>query len=119
MLDVKFLAAHKLDAVDTAAPGLITVDPVESQVAERYHVTRCGSHHDSIRAGDQDGGNLSASAVNRNGLGDRNSAKSAWIHGVDFTSTGGLGDGPSKGLTGHPATSRAGLIPHAGHPWPV
>src|SRR5712691_5271111 len=116
MLYMECLAAGPPDSIE---PGVATPqESIDSDVANGHNVIGRGLDNNSVGAGDEDGGNLSAATVKCNGFSDGDCAEPTWIQGVNFASGSSLGNSSGPGLAGSGAAARIGIIPNARNPGP-
>ncbi|HZD07789.1 MAG TPA: hypothetical protein VE176_06045 [Candidatus Limnocylindrales bacterium] len=106
------LASEPADAIDSGA------NAVEPEISQNHNIRRSGLDHDAVGAADQDGSDLSATAVNGDGFGDSKGAVSGWIKRVNFAAGGSLGDCARKRFAWGSAAAGVNIIAHTGHPSP-
>src|SRR5579871_114058 len=106
----KALARKKTDAIEARTNS---VDP---HIANGHHIVRSGGNHNSIGAGNQHRAHLTSSAINGDGLGDGETAESAWIKSVDLATGYGLRDGSRKRLAWRGPTTGVSVVTYAGNP---
>jgi hypothetical protein len=112
ILNGERFAGKPADAIDSGP------NAVDAEVPENHNIGWPSCHHNAVGAADQDGSNLSATAVKGNGLGNGKGAESCWIKGVNFATGGCFGDCACKRFARGSAAAGVSIIAHAGNPRP-
>lgn len=82
---------------------------IEVQSLQNHDIIRAGGDGHAVGAGDEHPGGASFTG-DRDGFGDRQSAKAARIDAVDFTAGGGLGNRAGKGLAWSSSAARVSIV---------